>query len=116
VMWVSVRGSGKEVEGVLDKKRLFQEQEFVREAAVKQSLLTEEERVIWKCHYEAVGRGHFTYDDPFTADRQFTRLRHFLRGACCGNACRHVSFSFFTLFAIQREPCLYIPYTEIRVW
>lgn len=79
-------------EKFLDKRRVFREQEALREANVREDLLTAQERDIRSAHAAAVERGHFTYDDPETGRREFTRLRHYLRGACCGSACRHVSY------------------------
>jgi hypothetical protein len=67
----------------------FLRQEADREAAVDHGRLTAAEELIHRCHAEAVGRFHFTYDDPATGLRVMTRYRHFLRGSCCGSACRH---------------------------
>ncbi|KAK2723524.1 hypothetical protein QYM36_002008 [Artemia franciscana] len=55
--------------------------------------LSEEEKLINRIHNEAVINGHFTYDDPATGNRVMTRLRHFLKGTCCGNACRHCVYN-----------------------
>jgi len=44
---------------------------------------------VHQAHREAVHDLHFTYTDPETEFTVMTRLRHFLRGSCCGNACRH---------------------------
>ena len=46
-----------------------------------------------EAHRRAVARGHFTYDDPATGLRVMTRLRHHLKGSCCGSACRHCVYS-----------------------
>ncbi|PSN36031.1 hypothetical protein C0J52_21429 [Blattella germanica] len=73
-----------------ERRRKFWEQEKKFEAGVDYSRLNETEKLIHKMHAEAVERGHFTYDDPENGDRVFTRLRHFLKGSCCGSACRHV--------------------------
>ncbi|CAL4203339.1 unnamed protein product [Meganyctiphanes norvegica] len=51
--------------------------------------LEEKDIKILEAHRQAVVAGHFTYDDPETGLRVMTRLRHFLRRTCCGNACRH---------------------------
>ena len=67
----------------------FLREEADREAAVDPGRLTADEQLIRQCHAEAVARFHFTYDDPLTGLRVMTRYRHFLRGSCCGNACRH---------------------------
>lgn len=56
--------------------------------------LSEEDLSIHIAHKNAIDKGHFTYDDPYTQNRVMTRLRHFLRGSCCGNACRHVRILF----------------------
>ncbi|MPC65638.1 uncharacterized protein E2C01_059776 [Portunus trituberculatus] len=61
------------------------------EKLVNERLLQPEDLTIHQVHKLAVAQGHFTYDDPHTGYRVMTRLRHFLRGSCCGNACRHVS-------------------------
>ena len=61
------------------------------EKLVDERLLQPEDLAIHEAHKMAVAQGHFTYDDPHTGYRVMTRLRHFLRGSCCGNACRHVS-------------------------
>jgi hypothetical protein len=74
-----------------EQRKKFWEQEKEFEAQVDYNKLSEAERLIHKIHAEAVARGHFTYDDPENGDRVFTRLRHFLKGSCCGSACRHVS-------------------------
>ncbi|KAK8383164.1 hypothetical protein O3P69_011589 [Scylla paramamosain] len=59
------------------------------EKLVDERLLQPEDFTIHEAHKLAVARGHFTYDDPYTGCRVMTRLRHFLRGSCCGSACRH---------------------------
>ncbi|KAG0728995.1 hypothetical protein GWK47_031316 [Chionoecetes opilio] len=59
---------------------------------VDERLLQPEDLRIHEAHRLAVARGHFTYDDPHTGYRVMTRLRHFLRGSCCGNACRHETY------------------------
>ena len=69
----------------------FWELEKIMESNVKYDLLTEKEKKIHKTHNEAVKKGHFSYDDPFTNEKVLTRLRHFLKSTCCGKACRHVS-------------------------
>ena len=67
----------------------FRQQEAKREAAVDYSRLNTAEQLIHSRHAEAVAQFHFTYDDPATGLRVMTRYRHFLRGSCCGSACRH---------------------------
>ena len=51
------------------------------------------ERSIWEAHRDAVQNLYFTYDDPETGLKVITRLRHFLKGSCCGNACRHCIYN-----------------------
>ena len=51
------------------------------------------EKIIWKAHKEAIEDLHFTYDDPDTGLKVITRLRHYLKGTCCGNACRHCVYN-----------------------
>lgn len=72
-------------------RKKFWELEKVIERNVNYCLLTEKEKEIHKAHNEAVKKGHFSYDDPFTKEKILTRLRHFLKNTCCGKACRHVS-------------------------
>ncbi|KAK3876764.1 hypothetical protein Pcinc_018477 [Petrolisthes cinctipes] len=67
----------------------FEAREREWEAGVDRSLLQPEDLEIYEAHKAAVARGHFTYDDPYTGYRVMTRLRHYWRGSCCGNACRH---------------------------
>lgn len=76
------------------QKRLkFVEAEKDWDALVQWTQLSEDEKDIVKAHKEAVMNGHFTYVDPKTRYKVMTRLKHYLRGTCCGNACRHVSLS-----------------------
>jgi len=56
---------------------------------VDYSRLEPDEVGIHRAHNQAVADMHFTYDDPATGLKVVTRLRHFLKGNCCGNACRH---------------------------
>ncbi|XP_047739405.1 uncharacterized protein LOC108666082 isoform X2 [Hyalella azteca] len=58
-------------------------------AQLERSKLSEAEWEIHCAHAEAIKKRHFTYDDPVTHHKVMTRLCHFLRGKCCGNACRH---------------------------
>ena len=51
------------------------------------------EKKIVEQHREAVQNLCFTYDDPETGLKVITRLRHFLKGSCCGNACRHCIYN-----------------------
>lgn len=75
----------------LSKRQLFWEQENVFQKNIKIYLLTEEEKAIHHKHNEAIKNGHFSYNDPISNEKIITRWRHFLRGSCCGKACRHVS-------------------------
>jgi hypothetical protein len=74
-------------------RKEFLRQEVDREAAVDASQLTAAEQLIRESHAGAVARFHFTYDDPVTGFRVMTRYRHYLRGSCCGNACRHCIYA-----------------------
>ncbi|KAK4293562.1 hypothetical protein Pmani_033751 [Petrolisthes manimaculis] len=71
------------------RREQFEAREREREAEVDRSLLRPEDLEVYEAHKAAVARGHFTYDDPYTGYRVMTRLRHYWRGSCCGNACRH---------------------------
>ncbi|KAF0292766.1 uncharacterized protein FJT64_000153 [Amphibalanus amphitrite] len=70
-------------------REAFAEQERLLLTQLRIEELSEAERTAHEAHQRAVEAGHFTYDDPETGLRVLTRLRHFLRGQCCGNACRH---------------------------
>ena len=72
--------------------------EFLRleedwEEKVNYTKLSVQEKLIHQKHNEAVKDFHFTYDDPETGLKVITRLRHFLKGTCCGNACRHCIYN-----------------------
>lgn len=70
------------------KRKQFMEAEIEWDRKVCWESLSAEEAQIVRTHKQAVLNGHFTYDQ---GDKKVkTRLRHFLRGTCCGNACRHV--------------------------
>ena len=43
-------------------------------------------------HSDACSQGHLTYRDPATGFDVFTGLNHKIRGACCGNGCRHCPY------------------------
>lgn len=77
----------------LELRKKFWELEKLVESNVNYDLLTEEEKEIHKTHNEAVKKGHFSYDDPFTNEKILTRLRHFLKNTCCGKACRHCIYN-----------------------
>lgn len=77
------------------QKRLkFLEAEKDWDDLVQWVILSEEEKKIVKAHKQAVLNGQLTYEDPKTKYKVMTRLKHYLRGTCCGNACRHVSSCF----------------------
>ena len=67
----------------------FKLREVEWEGRGEEEKLNREEREICARHREAVAGLHFTYRDPSTGLQVLTRLRHFLKGSCCGNACRH---------------------------
>ena len=75
-----------------EKQQKLREEFFRREEEhehnVNYTLLSPQEKLIHETHNQAVKRYHFTYDDPETGLKVITRLRHFLKGSCCGNACR----------------------------
>ena len=94
-----------------ERKRLrdkYEQKEKEWESLVNLSLLRDEDIQIYEAHKTAVLLRHFTYDDPETGYRVMTRLRHFYRGSCCGNACRHVStITYYTCVCVC--VCVYIP-------
>ena len=53
------------------------------------------DKLIHEKHKEAVSNHHFTYDDPATGLKVITRLRHYLKGSCCGSACRNIHTFYF---------------------
>lgn len=71
----------------------FLEQEKVFESQVDLDALSPDELSIHHAHREAIEGLHFTYDDPETGLKVITRLRHFLKKTCCGNACRHCIYN-----------------------
>ncbi|KAE8752797.1 hypothetical protein FOCC_FOCC000535 [Frankliniella occidentalis] len=72
-----------------EKKKKFRELEDQYRKMLCIENLTTEERRIHVLHAEAVAKGHFTYDDPWLNEKVLTRLRHYLKGKCCGKSCRH---------------------------
>jgi len=70
-------------------RREFLRLEEELERKVDYARLDPAERLIHQTHKEAVEGLHFTYRDPESGLLVVTRLRHFLKGSCCGNACRH---------------------------
>jgi len=94
----------KEKEDNLAKLRAeFEEYEEKHQQQLNLALLSPEEVRIHECHAEAVRRRKFTYDDPLTGCRVITRLQHFLRKRCCGNACRHCVYNYENVMDAQRE-------------
>merc|ERR1712223_228812 len=71
----------------------FLQREEDWEKRVDYKKLAGKEKLIHDKHNEAVKNFHFTYDDPETGLKVITRLRHFLKGTCCGNACRHCVYN-----------------------
>lgn len=71
----------------------FDEQEKKLAAAFDRTRLSADDWLVHAAHAEALSSRHFTYDDPATGNRVMTRLCHFLRGRCCGNACRHCVYN-----------------------
>lgn len=78
-----------------EKRKRFKELEEKYQTFLSLDKLTEDEKTIHFLHAEAVEKGHFTYDDPFLEEKILTRLRHFLKGKCCGKSCRHVRLLSF---------------------
>lgn len=86
---------GKQMTGKLNERQKavrekFLEAEIQWNKLIEWNCLNKDEIEIVKAHQRAVIDGHFTYDDAILKKKVMTRLRHFLRGSCCGNACRHV--------------------------
>ena len=77
------------------------------EKRVDFSRLSDKEKLIHEKHNEAVKNLHFTYDDPDTGLKVITRLRHFLKGTCCGNACRHCVYDHQNVDAKLKEKRLF---------
>lgn len=87
--WISRQNST--VPEQTNKMKMFWEKEMLLKSNLQYDSLSKDDKEIHDLHDYAIRKGHFTYDDPKTNERIRTRLRHFLRGKCCGNACRHVS-------------------------
>ena len=98
-----------------EKQQKLREEFFLREVEherrVDYNLLSSQEKLIHGTHNEAVRRYHFTYDDPETGLKVITRLRHFLKGICCGNACRKLNSSFLLFL---KHVCLVLVTGGIR--
>ena len=74
-----------------DTVQRYREMESLLEKDLDLKTLNQEEIAIHDAHQAASKQFHFSYVDPSTGLLVMTRLKHFLRGTCCGNACRHVS-------------------------
>ena len=52
--------------------------------------LNPEQKAIHFKHLEAIQNWDMSYEEPGKEGlKVFTRLRHFVKGGCCGSACRH---------------------------
>ena len=87
----SSRSPQTERQAALRAEFLSREKEWER--GVVYSKLSDREKQIHEKHNQAVFNLHFTYDDPESGLKVLTRLRHFLKGTCCGNACRHCIYN-----------------------
>jgi hypothetical protein len=63
------------------------------ESRVDYNQLSDVEKCIHAKHKEAIEAIHWTYIDPESRLKVITRLRHFMKGSCCGNACRHCVYN-----------------------
>ena len=72
-----------------DLREAFLRADAAVEAQLDPARLSASGRLIHARHADAVRGMHFTYEDPATGLKVFTRLRHWLKGKCCGSACRH---------------------------
>ena len=93
----------KQMDGLTEKQRVtrekFWEAEKMWDAQIRWQELSDQDVQIVLAHKEAVINGHFTYDNGNNL-KVMTRLRHFLKGSCCGNSCRHVSSPCFNSSAL----------------
>ncbi|KAF2359164.1 hypothetical protein FHG87_010081 [Trinorchestia longiramus] len=86
--------TSKKQNNQMDKLRAeFECLEADLQSQLDREQLSDEEWDIHCAHAEAIKKRQFTYDDPVTLNRVMTRLCHFLRGKCCGNACRHCVYN-----------------------
>ena len=85
----SVFSSRALTEEQLKQREAFLAFDRLCESKVDFERLTEAERTIHALHKEAVSRFELTYIDPESGNQASTRLKHYLRGKCCGSACRH---------------------------
>ena len=72
-----------------DLAKTFLAGEAAREAAVDETRLTDADKEIRVRHRAAAAALEQLYEDPKTGLMVVTRWKHFLKGKCCGNACRH---------------------------
>ena len=59
------------------------------EANLRLDQLSVSDVEIHRRHSEAVANMDLMYDDPETGLKVLTRLQHYVKGKCCGSACRH---------------------------
>ena len=85
------------------KRAAFLEGEKKRQGAVDLEKLTTVERRIHDLHKEAVEDFKFTYNDPISNYKVVTTYRHFLKGSCCGNACRHCIYNHEAVFEARKK-------------
>ena len=78
-------------------RRSFFEAEKVWDAQIRWEALSQQDVDIVRAHKEAVVKGHFTYDAG-QGRKVMTRLRHFLRGSCCGNAMWELIKPYYVFF------------------
>ena len=88
----------KRASPVLTAEQLKKREEYAAlechwESIVDLGRLNKTERKIHALHKEAVQDLHWTYVDPASGLKVVTRFRHFLKGKCCGNACRHCVYN-----------------------
>lgn len=85
------------------KRAAFLAGEKARQAAVDLNRLSPMERRIHQLHQEAVDDFKFTYVDPISNLKVVTTYRHFLKGTCCGSACRHCIYQHEAVFEARRQ-------------
>ena len=92
--FVSTRNRGKvsrvkRVENIQEIQSKFDVLNEKLESEVDFSCLNYEEREIHRRHADACKEHKLSYMDPSLQVKVMTRWRHYLRGSCCGSACRH---------------------------
>ena len=85
------------------KRAAFLEGEKARQDAVDFKRLSYMENRIHELHKEAVFDFKFTYCDPISNLKVVTTYRHFLKGSCCGSACRHCIYDHETVLEARRK-------------